>query len=200
MKFLIGLMTAILITGIASAQHGNTQVGQINIGVKSGVNLYNVHNVDNSNNDQIPGYNFGLFGHIHLNSHFAFQPEIVYSTQGAKYTTDSRITKYNLDYVNVPFLLQYMFDNGFRLQAGPQVGFLISAKSKSDNNITDNKNDLKPMDFGVSIGASYVFPPSGFGIDARYNLGLGNINKNTAINSTNRGIQLGVFFIFGYYR
>jgi hypothetical protein len=91
-----------------------------------------------------------------------------------------------------------MFDNGFRLQAGPQLGFLTSAKSKNNNNITDNKNDLNPIDFGVSIGASYVFPPTGFGIDARYNLGLSNINKNGTVNSTNRGIQLGIFYIFGY--
>ena len=109
-----------------------------------------------------------------------------------------RDTKYNLDYINVPVLFQYMFDNGFRLQAGPQVGFLISAKSKNNDNTTDIKDDLKPIDFGVSIGASYVFPPTGFGIDARYNLGLSNINKKSTVNSTNRGLQLGIFYIFGY--
>ncbi len=82
-----------------------------------------------------------------------------------------------------------MFDNGFRLQAGPQVGFLIRA---------DNKNDYKPIDFGLSAGASYVFPPTGFGVDARYNFGLTNINKNGAVNSTNRGFQFGIFYIFKY--
>ena len=195
MKFLIGLMTAILITGIASAQHGNTPAGHVNIGIKGGVNLYNVHNDNNTKYDPRTGYHFGLLGHIHFNNQFAIQPEIVYSAQGAKIEMD---TKYNLDYINVPVLFQYMFDNGFRLQAGPQVGFLISAKSKNNNNTTDNKDNLKPIDFGVSIGASYVFPPTGFGIDARYNLGLSNINKNSAVNSTNRGLQLGMFYIFGH--
>ena len=41
-----------------------------------------------------------------------------------------------------------MLDNGFRLQAGPQAGFLLSA---------DNKDDLNPIDFGVSIGAAMLF-------------------------------------------
>jgi hypothetical protein len=91
-----------------------------------------------------------------------------------------------------------MFDNGFRIQAGPQIGFLISAKSKNNNDITDIKDNYKPIDFGISVGASYVFPPTGFGIDARYNLGLSNINKNSSVNSTNRGVQLGVFYIFGH--
>jgi hypothetical protein len=181
MKFLIGLMTAILITGIVSAQHGNTPPGHVNIGLKGGLNLYNIHNDDNIKFDSRVGYHFGLLGHIHFDNHFAFQPEIVFSAQGAK--------PKNLDYINVPVLFQYMFDNGFRLQAGPQVGFLIRA---------DNKNDYKPIDFGLSAGASYVFPPTGFGVDARYNFGLTNINKNGAVNSTNRGFQFGIFYIFKY--
>ncbi len=187
-------MTAILITGTASAQHGNSPAGHINLGIKGGVNVYNVHNDNDTKYDQRAGYNFGLFGHIHFDGQFAIQPEIVYSAQGAK----NGDTKYNLDYVNVPVLFQYMFDNGFRLQAGPQVGFLISAKSKTNNDNTDIKDNYKPIDFGVSIGASYIFPPTGFGIDARYNFGLSNINKNSAVNSTNRGIQLGIFYIFGH--
>ena len=181
MKFLIGFIAAMLITCIGSAQHGNSPAGFVNLGIKGGLNLYNVHNDNNTEYDQITGYSFGLLGHIHLNSQWAMQPELVYSKQGA--------AKYNLDYINVPVLLQYMFDNGFRLQAGPQVGFLVSA---------DNKDNLNPVDFGVSIGASYVVPSTGFGIDTRYNLGLSNINKDDAVKSTNRGLQLGLFYIFGH--
>jgi hypothetical protein len=194
MKFLIGLMTAILITGVASAQHGNAPAGNISLGIKGGVNVYNVHNDNDIKYDPRTGYHFGLLGHIHFDNQFAIQPEIVYSAQGAKIGD----TKYNLDYVNVPVLFQYMFDNGFRLQAGPQAGFLLSAKSKYNNTTTDNKEDLKPIDLCASIGASYVVPSTGFGIDARYNLGLNNINKNSTVNSTNRGLQLGVFYIFGH--
>jgi hypothetical protein len=185
MKFLIGLITAILITCAASAQHGNSPSGHVNLGIKSGINMYNIHNDDNTKYDQMTGYYFGLFGHIHLNSQWAIQPELVYSNQGAK----NGDIKYTLDYINVPVLLQYMFDNGFRLQAGPQLGFLVSA---------DNIVDLNPIDFGVGIGASYVVPSTGFGIDARYNLGLSNINKDDAVKSTNWGFQLGVFYIFGH--
>jgi hypothetical protein len=198
MKILIGLMTAILITGIASAQHGNSPTGQINIGIKGGVNVYNVHNDNNIKYDPRIGFNFGFLGHIHLNNQFAIQPEIVYSAQGAMQNVDNGTNKLNLDYINVPVLLQYMFDNGLRLQAGPQVGFLVSAKSKTGNNSLDVKNDMNPIDLALSFGASYVFPATGLGIDARYNLGLSNINKNGTVNSTNRGLQLGIFYIFGH--
>jgi len=194
MKFLIGLMTAILITGVASAQHGNAPAGNVNLGIKGGANVYNVNNNNDTRYDSKTGFHFGLFGHIHIDNQFAIQPEILYSAQGAK----NGDTKYNLDYVNVPVLLQYMFDNGFRIQAGPQLGFLISAKSKNNNDITNIKDNYKPIDFGASIGASYVVPSTGFGVDARYNIGLSNINKDDTVNSTNRGVQLGLFYIFGH--
>ena len=194
MKYLIGLMTAVLITVVAGAQHANSPAGHINFGIKGGVNVFNVHNDNDIKYDSKAGFHFGLLGHIHFDSQFAIQPEIVFSGQGAKIGD----TNYNLNYVNVPVLFQYMFDNGFRLQAGPQAGFLITAKSKNDNVTTDNRDDLKSLDFGLCFGASYIFPPTGFGIDARYNLGLSNINKDSDVNSTNRGIQLGLFYIFGH--
>jgi hypothetical protein len=181
MKFFIGLITAILITGVASAQHGNAPAGQVNLGIKGGLNMYNIHNDDNTSYDQITGYNFGLLGHIHINSQWAVQPELVYSLQGAK--------NQKLGYINVPVLLQYMFDNGFRIQAGPQVGFLVSA---------DNKDDYNSIDFALSVGVSYVVPSTGFGIDLRYNHGLSDITKSSDVKSTNRGIQLGLFYIFGH--
>jgi len=185
MKFLIGLITAILITGIASAQHSNAPEGHVSLGIKGGINFYNINNDNDIKYDQRTGYHFGLLGHIHIGNQFAVQPELLYSAQGAR----NENTEYNLAYINVPLLLQYMFDNGFRLQAGPQLGFLVSS---------ENLNDLNPIELGISYGVSYVVPSTGFGIDLRYNIGLTNINKSGDIKSTNRGLQLGVFYIFGH--
>lgn len=198
MKFIIGLIIAIFLTGFASAQHGNTPVGHVNFGIKGGINLYNIHNDNDIKYDLKIGYHFGVLGHIHLMPHFAIQPEIVFSTQGAKQKIDNEVNKYNLNYINVPILLQYMFDNGFRVQAGPQIGFLVSAKAKNDKNTIDLKDDLNTVDFALSIGASYIFPPTGFGVDARYNFGFTNINNDSSVKSTNRGFQLGLFYIFAY--
>lgn len=197
LKFFIGMLAAILISGSVSAQHGNSPAGRVNLGIKGGLNLYNIHNNNNSNYDLKPGFNVGLLGHIHLNKNFAVQPEIVYSTQGAKYKVSNEERTLKLDYVNVPVLFQYMFDNGLRLQAGPQVGFLVSGKSKTSSASLDIKEDLNSVDFAVSFGAGYIHPATGLGIDLRYNLGLTDINKNNTMVSTNRGFQVGLFYIFG---
>jgi len=198
MKFLFLLLTAILITGAANAQNINSPKGHINIGIKGGVNFYDINNDNNVSYDSKLGFNLGLLGHIHVAKHFALQPEIQYSAQGAKYTNDNGDNKINLNYINVPVLLQYMWDNGFRLQAGPQAGILVSAKSENNDTKVDIKNNYKPLDLGLSFGASYIHPSTGIGIDARYNLGLSNINKNGDVNSTNRGFQLSLFYIFGH--
>jgi hypothetical protein len=186
---LIAVMAAILITGTATAQH-------VNFGIKGGVNLYNIHNDNNVALDNSIGLHLGLLAHIHMAQKFALQPELVFSMQGANYKNGNSDTEINLNYVNMPLLFQYMFDNGFRLQAGPQLGFLVNAKSKIGNTSIDTKDNFKGVDLGASVGMSYVSPPSGFGFDVRYNIGLSNINENSAVNSNNRGLQLGIFYLF----
>lgn len=89
-----------------------------------------------------------------------------------------------------------MFDNGFRLQAGPQIGFLTSAKSEVNNNDTDVKDSFEKIDVGLTLGVSYVNPISNFGVDVRYSAGLSNINKSTNVETFNRGFQVGVFYLF----
>jgi Outer membrane protein beta-barrel domain len=190
MKFFATVaMATILFTTSATAQH-------VNIGIKGGLNVYNISNNNGPKYDSKVGFNAGLLGHIHLAKQLAFQPELVYSAQGAKFTTSSIETKLNLGYINIPLLIQYMFDNGFRLQAGPQIGFLVSAKAKTGSTEIDLKNNLKKVDFALGAGIGYVHPASGFGVDARYNIGLSNINENGSVKSYNRGLQVGIFYLF----
>ena len=192
MKFYVSVaIAAILMTGTVSAQH-------VNVGIKAGVNVYNISNENNAEYDPLVGFNLGLLGHIHLAKQLALQPEITYSAQGAKFKNGSVETKIKLGYINVPVLVQYMFDNGFRLQAGPQIGFLVNAKSETGSTKVDIKKNLKSVDFGLGFGLGYVKPSTGFGVDARYNIGVANINDNTSFKSTNRGFQVGVFYLFDH--
>jgi hypothetical protein len=183
MKFnLLTVLLACMIIGTASAQN-------VNIGIKGGLNLYTIAGDGDEGNDYKPSFHIGLLGHIHMSDNFALQPELVFSAQGAKYGDDQKL---DLNYLNVPVMFQYMFDNGFRLQAGPQVGFLLSAEA--DGN--DVKDNLNGTDLGLGIGMGYVNPESNFGFDLRYNHGLSNINENDNFDSFNRGFQLGVFYLF----
>jgi hypothetical protein len=130
--------------------------------------------------------------HIHLSRSFAIQPEVVFSAQGAEYGN----TKLKANYVNIPVLAQYMFGNGFRLQTGPQLGILAGSEVKNGSTETDLDDVFKTTDFSWSFGTSYL-TKSGLGLDARYNLGLSNINKNdNGAEIKNRVWQLGLFYQF----
>jgi len=182
------LISSFLIFGLAV----NAQDVHPHFGLKAGLNFANLNLEDNTDLKAKTSFYLGALAHLHISKHFALQPELMYSGQGAKY--DATDTKVNLNYLNLPILAQYMTGSGFRLQTGPQVGALVSAKLKTDNNDTDIKDEYKKIDFSWVFGASYV-TNSGFGVDARYNLGLSNINDGTS-KIQNRVFQVGVFYQF----
>ncbi|MBK7123284.1 MAG: PorT family protein [Chitinophagaceae bacterium] len=191
MKFLLSVaLVAFFMTGTVTAQ-------KVSFGIKGGLNVYSIHNNDKSlDNRPVTGFHIGALSHIHLAEKFALQPEVVFSTIGSNYKYGPDETRYNLSYINVPVLLQYMFKNGLRLQAGPQVSFLVHARSHTGDIKTDIREDFRTADFGLATGASYLVPNTGFGFDARFNLGLSDINKNGTFKSSNRGLQVGVFYLF----
>lgn len=190
-RFIFIVLVFLIIPSRAYAQH-------VNLGIKGGLNFYTINGDKSSSFESKIGFNIGLLGHIHLSKQIAFQPELVYSTQGTQNKSGSSELRLNLGYVNVPLLLQYMFDNGFRLEAGPQIGILANATSEISNNSINVKPAFRSTDIGLAVGMSYVKPSTGYGFDIRYNLGLTNINISDAVKSYNRGLQLGVFYLFGH--
>ncbi len=187
--YLLTAIAFLLMTVTVHAQHTN-------IGIKGGLNAYNIKGDNSSNNDMKYSFHVGLLGHIHLDNQIALQPEIIYSVQGTKYKSNGNDSQLNLNYVNIPLLIQYMFDNGFRIEAGAQLGILASAKSEVGNITTEVKSNFKSTDIGAVVGMSYVKPSTGLGFDIRYNHGLTNINESDAFNSYNRGFQVGLFYLF----
>jgi hypothetical protein len=164
-------------------------------GLKGGVNLATFGGTNNDAYSNKVGYNVGFQLHLHMAPSIAVQPELVYSNQGAKYTVTGTEHSLHLNYLNVPVLLQYMAGGGFRLQTGPQVGFLTSVNDAVDGNSTNifDKNDFKKTDFAWSFGLGYA-TAGGIGIDARYNLGLSNINNTGLSNNLKNNVaQVGIF-------
>ena len=166
-------------------------------GIKGGLNVSSLHFGDNTSLDSKIGFHVGGLAHIHASKTWAIQPEIFYSLEGAKGTlpNNNKLT-YNLNYINVPVLLQYFFDNGFRLEGGPQMGFLLSAKTKTGNLTVDNKG-FESTAFSIPLGIGYL-TTEGLGFDARYVFGLSNINDNKNGPTIQSNVfQFGIFYQFG---
>ncbi len=184
MKKLSLFVLSIFLSVLSFAQRGNVQFG-----IKGGVNLadynYNTRGFRT-------GFHIGGLAHIHTsNPKLAIQPEIVFSAQGADFSNGTD----HVDYINIPFLIQYLGKGGLRLETGPQVGALVSAKFDDNNGVEyDIKNRFKKSDFGWAFGIGFL-SASGLGIDARYNLGLSDITKARG-DVRNRVWQFGLFYQF----
>jgi len=165
-------------------------------GLKAGLNVATLTDVPGLNWSNRIGLHAGALAHIHITPQFAVQPEVVYSGQGAKYTINGEEHTLGLDYINIPVQLQYMFDNGFRIQTGPQLGLLINTKDKvnGQNSQFFSSEDFKSTDVSWTFGLGYL-TYSGLGIDGRYNLGLTNINDAGANSLKNNVFQVGLFYM-----
>jgi opacity protein-like surface antigen len=184
MKKNILAVVAVLVFGLANAQTAK-------FGIKGGMNISNwVGDTEGMDVKSKIGFNVGGFAEIKLSDKFAIQPELLYSSQGMK--LDNIMTeiegndimvdsKFTLGYINIPVMFKYYVAEKFNLEAGPQIGFLTSAKVKvivdGYGSATDNvKENFESVDFGLNFGAGYDFTEHFFA-NARYNLGLSNIAK-----------------------
>ena len=140
------------------------------------------------------GYYAGAFAELGISENFAVQPELVYAVLGAQSKFDSETSKLHLNYVNIPLLAKYK-SNGFFAVAGPQIGILVSAK---DSDGESGKEFYKSTDISGVIGAGYT-TMGGFGFDARYQIGFGNIVKDTEGEGSvkNNAFYFGVHYKFG---
>ena len=168
---------------------------QVKFGGKAGLNLSTFSGDDADGAKSKIGFNIGALVEIPVASSFAVKPEVVFSTQGAK-DEEGGDTKLNMNYLNVPVLGKYTSTSGFFAETGPQIGFLMSAKAKSDEVDIDVKDGFKSTDFSWAFGIGYEMLESGFGVNLRYNLGLSNLPDEDA-KFKNSVFQLGIFKTFG---
>jgi opacity protein-like surface antigen len=185
MKKIILTVAAVFAFGFANAQ-------ETKFGVKGGLNVANISGDIEDNSSKV-GFHVGGFVEIKVSDKFSVQPELLFSTQGAQreYSEDFGGTvvsineKINLSYLNIPVMAKYYVAEGFSLEAGPQIGFLTSAKYKfeaeGEEEEVDGKDDFESVDFGLNFGAGYDFTEN-LSAGLRYNLGLSNIVKTDAGN------------------
>lgn len=76
------------------------QAQELKLGAKAGVNFSDLKGP--SNTDMKTSYHIGLFVEYFFNEEFAIQPEVIYSSQGAKESYEGMKTTGTFDYLHVP--------------------------------------------------------------------------------------------------
>lgn len=177
MKKVLFLAIALVTFSFANAQ-------EVSYGLKAGLNYSNwsFSTEDMGDFDSRLSFHVGGVVELGLSDKFSVQPEILYSSVGAqidsseltaRVASDDKIV-FALDYLSIPVMAKYYVAEGFSLEAGPQIGILLSANYKFDGESEDIKEGYKSTDFSAGIGAGYKME-NGLFINARYVLGLSNI-------------------------
>lgn len=133
----------------------------------------------------LSGFHAGVFASIDLVI-LDVVPELVYSTQGAKFG-DQEV---NLDYFNVPIMARLNLLKVLYIEAGPQIGFLINAENDGE----DVKDDFESTDFAIGVGAGVELFDT-FDVSARYNFGTTDVTKAPG-DYKNNVLQVGLAYKF----
>ncbi|WP_205511692.1 porin family protein [Longitalea arenae] len=161
-------------------------------GIKGGVNLTNMYVQDVSDENMKVGFNAGFFAKLPVTKGFSIQPELLYTSKGAKETYDNFIQgegeyRFNLNYIELPVLAVFNVAKNFNLHVGPYVSYLVSANIKDledDGTIEDitdlDAENFQRFDYGLAGGLGIDI--SNFTIGARYSYGLREIGKSGSLS------------------
>lgn len=172
---------------------------QFAFGLKGGLNLSKLDiNQGASNIDNRTGFHGGAFALIKVTK-IGIQPEVLFSKQGSNFTADTKNYEANFDYINVPIMLKLYLAAGLNLQVGPQFGFLTTSELVTTAGSVKTTQDAKSLfnkksDVAVAFGAGWDLP-FGLTLDARYNIGLSDVefkpsSTSSPINFKNKVIQI----------
>lgn len=160
-------------------------------------------------------FNGGLFVNIPLSRIIRFQPEVGFSSQGGKLQGGSGATAFtyeqDMHYINVPLMFQAQSANGFFVQTGPQVGYLVAAHPKNgsgtmaNRSTESNKEVFDKFDLAWTAGVGYL-SRMGLGVDLRYNHGISNVMEDNNTSQAMKGTwknhvgQISLIYQFGAYK
>lgn len=200
-KLLVCVFAFVFSMASLNAQDGNAP---IRFGAKAGVNFSDITGDMTDSFTGRTAFHVGVVAEIPLSESFAIQPELIYSSQGSDYEDEFDGFSFDgtvkVDFLNIPVMAKYFVADGFTVEAGPQIGILLSAKDEYDGGDDDIKDFVKGIDFGVNFGLGYQLD-NGLNFAARYNLGLTDLNDSPAdsFDSSeyrNSVIQLSVGYFF----
>lgn len=179
-----------------------------NVGIDIGMNFSTLSGLENA--ERMNGTLFGLFAEWRFHPRFHLQPGLlVLSKKGAQgidpigfedveldpLVSGGTMTR-NLDFLDIPILLQYAAgtDQGLRVGAGPQLNILLGGLDRYEGLTSegtkviieeDVKNQLETLEVGIAFDVEYQFS-FGIAIGVRYFHGLTDMDGSTGFTSKSR--------------
>ncbi len=183
--------TALILASLAGSAHA--QQPRIVVGPMVGV-AFSTFTGDDVGDVLDVGYRTGFvaggFVSFNANTHLAIEPQLLYVQKGARFSAGDAWADYELDYIQLPFLVKgrYWFGpagqpftlNGF---AGPAIAFNVHCGFSSNDFSSPCSPDgsdflkAKTVDLSVLVGVGVEY--FGFSFQARYDMSMTNAYAST---------------------
>jgi Outer membrane protein beta-barrel domain len=152
-------------------------------GFRAGLNYSNITDLDSNFKT---GFYLGAIGELNLTKHYALQPEIGYTAQGAKNAT---VQTYNnstgnykttsedlpLNYASLTIINKFTFVEGFHALVGPVLDVTLGG---------DRKKVESDIDVAITAGLGYTMP-SGLSVELRYKKGIADVANSSYFQGSN---------------
>lgn len=177
--------------------------------IKGGLNMSNFYGDELSDKNMKTGFHIGVGADFEFAPNMAIQSGLLFTSKGAKYTTDLVSTELNANanFLQLPLHFAYKIDvmPGTRvvLHAGPYVAYGIGGKTSAgnvevdtfkDDAFLDVLNGLKPFDAGIGLGVGAEF--GSILLDLGWDMGLTNLSRVSGYDVKTQNAYLSVGFKF----
>ena len=177
--------------------------------IKGGLNMSNFYGDELSDKNMKTGFHIGVGADFEFTPNMAIQSGLLFTSKGAKYTTDLVSTELNANanFLQLPLHFAYKIDvmPGTRvvLHAGPYVAYGIGGKTSAgnvevdtfkDDAFLDVLNGLKPFDAGIGLGVGAEFGP--ILLDLGWDMGLTNLSRVSGYDVKTQNAYLSVGYKF----
>jgi opacity protein-like surface antigen len=154
-----------MVMGISSLTQAQSKK-TMEFGVSGGINASYV--TSSQQNSVSPGLiwspNFAISAERAINEQWGIKAKVIYDPKGwgdgYYFSNQKTVTGvyYSINYITIPIAATIHFgsENNWYANAGPYVGFLLSAKENYAN--TDLKSSFSSTDFGAAGGLGIQFP------------------------------------------
>ncbi len=208
MKTTINLFIIIIAVILLSSSPSYSQFG-LRGGLNFSSNTVSLSGITVKSDRKI-GPQLGFYYEKELNSDLTLRPGLLLSFKGYKEVTDDNSSEEpgsaSFTYLEIPIDLVHRIPvstNALALHGGPYIGYLLSANyNESGGDDIDASDDLKSIDMGLNIGATFEFN-SNVGVGINFGFGLVDINDapledfifiDTEINLKSRNLSLFVTY------
>ena len=168
---------------VLSTSQTNLFAQEGKFGVKGGLNLSSLYIDEVDDENPRVGFHAGLYSQMPLGEFLALQPELLFTTKGAKGEYNISFfngeNEFNLHYIELPLLLVFDIADVFELHGGAYGAYLAGANISTDGDFGSAREELdrdnfSSFDYGFAFGFGLNLNES-LQVGARYSAGLREI-------------------------